>query len=85
MIVVEMCKNIPTTIAKMISKFKELRTDSEKIPVINPRGVVTANNTIINQIVVFLMLAETKSVIKAIETGIWWKMIPIKSVLFEPW
>ncbi len=80
-----MCRNIPTTIAKMISKFSDATNDSESNPVINPNGVVTANTTMSNQMVLFLIFDATNKVINAMETGIWWKMIPINRVFPDPW
>lgn len=69
--VVEICKNIPTTTANTMSKFKKLTIESEDKPINNPTGVVIANKAISIHVNDFLIFEAINKVIKAMETGIW--------------
>lgn len=70
MIVVEMCKNIPTTIARMILKLNPSIHDPELKPRTKPRGVVNAKSVSSSQDFHEAVFATVNKVINAIATGI---------------
>ena len=64
-----MCKNIPTTIAKIILKSKKFEIPVDVKPNTKPAGVIIEKRIKIDQALILVKLVFTSSVINATATG----------------
>ena len=80
-----MCKNIPTTIARIISKLPATNIEVVLYPINSPIGVVTAKKQSNAHAFRLETLEAVNNVIKAIATGRRWKRIPKSNELSPSW